>query len=269
MWHLLGLGWRLVGLGALRSLTMSKRPQRWHLFGLYGFAVSSEDWESAPLFGDATLVPADFTKDFADPATADWMVGSVPYRDKVDVSQVSFGDLIAQPKPNSFIAVRRQHDPKHSAGEKASASTRAREIAALLTVARSHYSNQVDGFMDVTTLDRSPVCGVVKLPVLDVDSKQIVETIDRVYAARWLREPDRGTTDEVRKALADGAVLETRATTRWRLDRADPFVDLMVRTKRTPAEQRIARAAMQLYAAHYGVGPDERLGQAITSTTDL
>lgn len=252
---------------------MSAKRSWWFFIGLYGLALTDDTWTlEKMLFGDATIAPAN-TRAFLENSQADEssrigieaMMGTRPWREILDMTSIPFGNLIQQPAPNSFIVVRRNKNQKRLTEVTNSALSRAREIAAMLTIARSHGSLSIDGFMDVSGLDRSPTVGLIPYSRLDGATGQVVAQ-QRVYSARWLRtRPDTFSTQQLFSSLEQGSYLPTVNDKAWSIYGEEQFIATMKNYKRSSAQQRLVRAALHLYDAHHSSTPEQRLTQAVTS----
>ncbi|MFN6571905.1 hypothetical protein [Dendronalium sp. ChiSLP03b] len=250
---------------------MTAKHSWWFFVGLYGLTLTDNNWTPEQmLFSDSTIAPtnlflqANEETDEAARAATLAMLGMRPWREILDMSSVKFGNLIQQPPPDAFIAIRRNRKPNKENEIAESALNRAREIAAMLTIARSHGSFAIDGFMDVSSLERTPTIGIIPYPRLDNATGQF-SSQHRIYCARWLREPDRFSLAELSSSLEQGTSLQTIDGRVWSIYVADHFITVMKTFKRTAAQQRLVRAALHLYDAHHCATPEQRLTQAVTS----
>ena len=252
---------------------MSTKQYWWFFFGIYGLEITDDIWSKEKmLFGDATIAAANTNLyqeikqiDEEKQIVFESVIGIRPWKDTlgIDMSSVKFGSLIQQPIPNSFIVIkRRKKASKQEVLE--DALSRAKEIAAMLTIARSHNSMSVEGFIDVSGLERSPIIGVIPYSWLDEESGQI-EAQHKFYNGSWLRQPDTFSLEQLFDSFEKGNYLQTTDNKFWSIHSEDHFISTIRTFNRSSAQKRLVRAAVHLYEAHHAPTPEQRLTQSVTS----
>lgn len=142
---------------------------------------------------------------------------------------------------------------------------RVREVAALLTLARSFGTLAVDGIWDMALVASSAAIGVYPMLWLEADGGAL-QAKHKIVAPRWARDPDRLTTDDLARSWAGEHFLTAAGGRRWAVPASVPLFALLGRrSRRTPVQQTAVRAALHLYQAHAANEASGRLIQAVTS----
>jgi hypothetical protein len=251
---------------------MSVSKSWYFFFGFYGLSITDDIWSpDNMLFGNATIAPVNINVfqeskqvDESEHLNVQAMMGIRPWRDILDVSSIPFGDLIQQPIPNSFIVVKRRKQANKLEETFDDALLRAREIAAMLTIARSHYSFSIDGFIDISGLNRSTTIGIIPYSWFDDETGKI-EAKHQFYSSPWLRQPDMLSLKQLFSSHEQGTHLQTTNNRFWSIHSTDHFIASLKAYKRSSAQQRLVRAALHLYEAHHAPTPEQRLTQSVTS----
>lgn len=247
----------------------SQKAKVWYLFGLHGLQIEADnDGFDRPLFNDATLVsPKVIERILAakyEPNKVAKMMAVAGIREltsQFDVSNVPHNDKIIEQSPDSFVAVQREVRLDTVAQAEAP-WYRAWEIISMLAIAYAANTLQIKTFAGSELAKAQAPVRILNQPILMGDGN-FLETQHTVQVATYPINVETYSKEEIRASFELGQLLKSKSGKCWSISVKNPFIEIMVKQRRSSIEQLVVNASRHLYRSYHVQDPGHKLAGGV------